>query len=62
MTEDSRETDCFIPDFESQSFEFLDFILDKEGRFIFNEHGSIGVLLKMDGNYILKLYRTFALR
>ena len=47
-----EETDCFIPDFEFPPFEFLDFLLDKEGRFIFNEQGSIGVLLKRDGNYI----------
>jgi len=51
MTTDLRETDRFIPDLELQSFEFLDFILDKEGRFIFNEQGSIGVVLKTDGNY-----------
>ena len=51
MTTDLRETDRFIPDLESQSFEFLDFILDKEGRLIFSEQGSIGVVLKTDGNY-----------
>jgi len=51
MTSDLSETDRFIPDLESQqSFEFLNFILDEKGRFIFNEQGSIGVVLKTGGN------------
>ena len=50
MTSDLRETDRFIPDLESQSIEFLNFILDKKGRFTFNEQGSIGVQLKTGGD------------
>ena len=40
--------DNFVPD--HQKYEFLDFIFDEEGRFVFTMDESVFVLLKLDGN------------